>query len=67
VIETYTVACDKTGPVTGIVVGRLEDGRRFIANTPSERQLLKDFMSAEQLGRCGTVSSQEGTNLFLPL
>ncbi len=66
IVETYTVACDRAGPVRGIVVGRLEDGQRFLANTPDDKQLLQDFMSQEQLGRRGIVSNEAGRNLFLP-
>ena len=40
-IETYTVLHDRDGtPMRGIVIGRLDDGRRFIANTPADRAVL---------------------------
>ena len=36
-IETYTVLFDREGaPARGIVIGRLPDGARFIANTPPD-------------------------------
>ena len=65
-VETYTVACDRGGPLKGIVIGRLEDGQRFVANTPNNPQVLQDFMTAEQLGRSGVVSNRGGKNVFLP-
>jgi acetyl-CoA C-acetyltransferase len=66
IVQTYTVACDRSGPVRAIVVGRLEDGQRFLANTPDDSRFLQDFMNEEQLGRRGVVSSKAGVNLFLP-
>ncbi|MFK7863109.1 MAG: acetyl-CoA acetyltransferase [Pseudohongiellaceae bacterium] len=65
-IETYTVACDRQGPRKGIVVGRLADGRRFLANTPSDEGFLKRFMAEEQLEKTGSVSTTNGQNLFTP-
>ena len=35
-IETYTVVMDRKGKRFGIVVGRLENGKRFLANTPDD-------------------------------
>ena len=35
-VETYTVVTDRKGRRFGIVVGRLEDGSRFLANTPDD-------------------------------
>lgn len=66
VVETYTVVCDRSGPLTGIVIGRLENGSRFIANTNSEAEFLNRFMAEEQLGRPGRVQSINGQNLFVP-
>jgi len=64
-IETYTVAHDREGtPVRGIVIGRLDDGRRFFANTPDDRATLESLMTDEGVGRRGVVSSANGTNRF---
>ncbi|HUI25523.1 MAG TPA: acetyl-CoA acetyltransferase [Candidatus Kryptonia bacterium] len=64
-IETYTVAHDRDGnPVRGIVIGRLEDGRRFLANTPDDRETLESLMINEGVGRRGVVSSANGANRF---
>jgi acetyl-CoA C-acetyltransferase len=65
-IETYTVIHDREGaPVVGIVVGRLEGGRRFLANTPEDRGLLEALMASEAIGREGRVTSGD-VNRFDP-
>jgi acetyl-CoA C-acetyltransferase len=64
-IETYTVAHDRDGnPIRGIIIGRLGDGRRFLANTPADRVTLDSLMASEGVGRRGTVSSANGSNRF---
>lgn len=65
-IETYTVMHDRTGPKMGIVIGRLGDGKRFLAHTPSGPATLHDLMEREALGRRGTVTPGDKTNLFVP-
>jgi acetyl-CoA C-acetyltransferase len=67
-IETYTVLHDRDGvPIRGVVIGRLEDGQRFLANTPDDRIVLEALMSKEGIGRTGTVSSSDGSNRFEPV
>ncbi len=56
VVETYTVASDRKGRRFGIIVGRLDDGRRFLANTPDDESTLQMMMSEEILGRRGVVA-----------
>lgn len=64
-IETYTVIYDRENqPVRGIIIGRLDDGRRFIAHTPEDRPLLEGLMESEAVGRIGKVTSKDGLNLF---
>ncbi len=63
-VETYTVCFDKLGPTKGIVIGRLSDGCRFLANTPADKKSFYEFLEAEQLGRTGFVTSENGCNLF---
>jgi acetyl-CoA C-acetyltransferase len=66
-IETYTVVFGRDGgPSRGIVVGRLEDGRRFVANTPEDPALAEALAAAEAIGRRGIVSHSGGINLFDP-
>ncbi len=67
VIETYTVLHDRGGaPIRGIIVCRLDDGRRFIANTPDDRGVYDGLMAQEGIGRPGAVSSRDGMNVFTP-
>lgn len=63
-IETYTVVTDRKGKRFGIVVGRLADGSRFLANTPDDDATLDWMMREEMLGRAGTVAPTEHNNLF---
>jgi acetyl-CoA C-acetyltransferase len=63
-IETYTVVTDRKGKRFGIVVGRLESGKRFLANTPDDDATLDWMMQEEMLGRTGTVTTTAGNNLF---
>jgi acetyl-CoA C-acetyltransferase len=66
-IEAYTVLHDREGvPVRGVIIGRLPDDSRFLANTPGERSVLEELMRREAIGRSGSVSSGDGTNLFVP-
>ena len=66
-IETYTVVFGRDGgPSRGIVVGRLEDGRRFLANTPEDPGLAESLAATEAIGLGGVVSHSGGMNLFEP-
>ncbi|HYM16762.1 MAG TPA: acetyl-CoA acetyltransferase [Dehalococcoidia bacterium] len=67
-VETYTVLFDREGaPERGIVIGRLGDGSRFIANTPGDGRTLEGMTRQEMVGTPGRVTvSAEGTNLFVP-
>jgi len=65
-IETCTVAHGRKGPMFGIVIGRLEDGRRFVANTDTKPATLDAMHADDAMGRTGTVTpTGEGLkNLF---
>ncbi|MBW8815940.1 MAG: acetyl-CoA acetyltransferase [Caulobacterales bacterium] len=66
-IETYTVIHKREGPFMSIIVGRDAAGRRFVANTPSDPQVLAELETREQVGRPGLVSQGEGgLNVFTP-
>lgn len=65
-IESYTVVHSKTGPDLGIVVGRLENGVRFIANTPSDAAVFADLETRDALGRRGSVRREGSRNVFVP-
>ncbi len=63
-IETYTVTHTAAGPAQGIVIGRLADAVRFLANTPDDRAMLEELMRSEGVGREGTVTHENGKNIF---
>jgi acetyl-CoA C-acetyltransferase len=65
-LETYTVVHGREGPRRGIAIGRLEDGRRFLANMPKDRDLLEAFTAREGVGREGRVAFDGERNLFDP-
>jgi acetyl-CoA C-acetyltransferase len=66
-LETYTVLFDREGaPHRGIAVGRMRDGRRFLANTPDDRDLLESFVARENVGREGRLSERGGRHIFDP-
>jgi acetyl-CoA C-acetyltransferase len=51
----------------GIVVGRDEADRRFVAHTPGDAETLAGLEATEQVGRTGTVRQVDGDlNLFVP-
>jgi acetyl-CoA C-acetyltransferase len=65
-IETYTVVFnDRSEPRLGIVVGRLDDGRRFLANVPeSERGPLEALAREDGIGARGHVERDGALNVF---
>jgi acetyl-CoA C-acetyltransferase len=63
-IETYTVVTDRKRARFGIVIGRLEDGRRFLAHTPEDDATLDHMMQTDMLGQTGHVGPGNGANLF---
>lgn len=66
-VDSYTVVYDREGaPETGIVVGRLDTGERFLAHTPTDRALLENFAANEQVGRAGHVDFDGERNRFVP-
>jgi len=65
-IETYTVMHDRKGPAFAILFGRLDDGSRFIANTPDDPALLADMVAGDYLGAAGRVRHVDGLNVFTP-
>lgn len=66
-IEAYTAVYDREGaPERGIITGRSDDGKRFIANTPGDKDLLQDLVSKEGVGRKGTLSVADGMQVFTP-
>jgi len=67
VVETYTVAFGREGePEQAIVIGRLTDGARFVANTPPDAEQMWSLTREEFAGRPGRVSHDAATqrNVF---
>ena len=46
--------------------GLLDDGTRFLAETPNDEQTLRQMMDREMLGASGTATAGEDKNLFVP-
>jgi acetyl-CoA C-acetyltransferase len=65
-VETYTVMHDRKGPSYAILFGRLDDGRRFIANTPNDAGLLQEMVDRDFIGTAGRVTHSDGLNVFVP-
>lgn len=64
-IETYTVLFGRNGePERGLVIGRLADGQRFIADTTPDPSLLAWMVRENPIGRSGVVTHGATTNLF---
>lgn len=65
-IETYTVLHSREGVERALVIGRLQDGTRFVAETPDDNQTLERMMAQDMLGIAGTVVAGDEKNLFIP-
>ena len=66
-IATYTVVHGRDGaPERGLVIGRLDDGRRFLATVRGDRAVLEGMEREEQVGRAGAVRHEDGVNRFQP-
>ncbi len=63
-IETYTVVTDRKGRRFGLVVGRLENGVRFLAHTDDDEATLARMTGEEMLGREGSVAQVNNINIF---
>ncbi len=60
VVETYVIGHDRSGePDHGIVLGRLEDGRRTFARIDAKPQILKEMEKIELIGLPGVVRHDE--------
>lgn len=67
VLDSYTVEHDRTGaPVRGVVVGRFDDGSRFVAQTPSDSEFLTEFEAEERIGTTGKVRDDGPVLAFEP-
>ena len=67
VIEAYTIVHGRDGaPERGAVIGRLIDGRRFLATVRADRGALEAMEREEQVGRAGRVNPSGGANRYEP-
>src|SRR5262249_29476284 len=66
-IETFTVLHDREGvPMRGLVVGRLDDGRRFLAATPDDPDVLAGLEAHEAIDLRGYATTVDGAGRFDP-
>ena len=65
-VETYTVIHNREGPERAIIIGRLEDQRRFLAETTTDTNTLEALMNECTIGSSGRVRQHKQRNLFEP-
>jgi acetyl-CoA C-acetyltransferase len=66
VVETYTLFHDRSGqPIDAVIIGRLDNGSRFLAKPEKDKDLLVAMMKNEFIGTQGKVRSKDGFNIFL--
>lgn len=64
-IETYTIFHDREGcPVDAIIIGRLQNGHRFLAKAEPDEASLEALTKQEFIGKKGKVRSKDGLNFF---
>jgi acetyl-CoA C-acetyltransferase len=63
-IIAYTVAYQKTDPVRGILIGELDNGERFVANTKSDAETFARMIAEDLVGIEGEVKQENGLNIF---
>ena len=64
IIDTYTVINGRKGLEFALIIGTLENGFRFIANSEKDKTLLEKMMNNEMLGEKVSVFQKEGKNIF---
>ncbi|WP_269620061.1 acetyl-CoA acetyltransferase [Zhongshania sp. BJYM1] len=64
IVETFTLTYKRGKPDLGIVIGRLEDGRRFLSNTAPDDEAAIAILQgdSEVIGRQIEVSHRDGKN-----
>jgi hypothetical protein len=64
-VETYTVFHDKSGhPLNAVIIGRLDDGSRFISKTETDGKVFRMMMEQEMIDIRGKVHHENGFNIF---
>lgn len=65
IIESYSVEFGSKGPKRGFVLGRLEDGRRFLGSTDrGDQETVQELLNSDPLGREIFVTSKGPGNRF---
>jgi acetyl-CoA C-acetyltransferase len=65
VVETYTLLHDRSGqPVNAVIIGRQDNGKRFLAKTEQDNALLTAMMKSEFIGKKGRVRFKNPFNVF---
>ena len=57
---------ERKGPSYAILFGRLEHGRRFIANAPDDARLHDAMVERAMIGQAGRVMHTASRNMFAP-
>ncbi len=64
-VETFTIFHDREGrPITAVIIGRLDDGSRFLAKPEPGERILNAMMEKEVIGEKGKVTSKDDFNIF---
>lgn len=63
-VETFTVAFNRHGPKTGIVVARNDKGERILALTRTDADALNQLLDQDPIGRSGQVIIEDERNIF---
>ncbi|TXS92834.1 acetyl-CoA acetyltransferase [Parahaliea maris] len=63
-IEAFTASYQGDTPARGIVLGRMEDGQRFVANTGADAGTLERLVNEGLVGVEGRVEPSESGNRF---
>lgn len=65
IIESFSVEFGRNGPKRGFILGRLEDGRRFLGSTDrDDKETVQELLNSEPLGREVFVTSKGPGNRF---
>jgi len=66
VVETYTLFHDRSGqPIDAVIIGRLDNGTRFLAKPERDKDIFAAMMQNEFIGTQAKVRSKDGFNMFL--
>lgn len=65
VVETFSVEFNRKGPKRGFIIGRLEDGRRFLGCTDrDDEETVQDLLTTDPIGREVFVTGKGPGNRF---